>query len=154
MHQVKGSEFKIVFVVALEEEIFPHINAKDADEIEEERRIFYVALTRAKERVILSSAHERYRFGRPEIFLPSRFITETNIETEESFGINPSVFQVKERKRRNPEKLNLADKVIHETFGFGTIISITDEIVKVAFELPYGVKEFMPNHPSIKKVKN
>ena len=154
VHQVKGLEFKIVFIVALEEDIFPHVNASSLSELEEERRVFYVALTRAKERLILSSTVERYRFGVARPSKVSRFISETGIETEEPFESIQYDFEIKEKKQRDFEKLNEGDKVIHKTFGVGTVVSITDEMVTVAFALPYGIKEFIPNHPSIKKVKN
>ncbi len=155
VHQVKGLEFKIVFIVALEEDIFPHANAYGSmHELEEERRVFYVALTRAKERLILSSTVERYRFGMNRSSTVSRFLAETGIELEDAPEFTPYNFVIKEKKPRDPEEISLADKVIHKTFGIGTVVSITDEMVTVAFALPYGIKEFIPNHPSIKKVKN
>lgn len=154
VHQVKGLEFKIVFIVALEEDIFPHANASTTKELEEERRVFYVAMTRAKERLILSSTMERYRFGMSRPSITSRFISEAGIETEETFNINPYVFKVKEKKRKDPEKLDVGDKVIHDTFGIGVIVSMTEDVVAVAFDAKHGIKMFMPNHPSIKKVKN
>ncbi len=155
VHQVKGLEFKIVFIVALEEDIFPHANAYNLHELEEERRVFYVALTRAKERLILSSTIERYRFGVNRPSETSRFISEAGIETEEnSADFTPYDFVIKEKKRKEPEDLNEGDKVIHETFGLGVIVSITEDMVAVAFKPPHRVKMFVPNHPSLKKVKN
>lgn len=154
VHQVKGLEFKIVFVVALEEDIFPHVNASNLYELEEERRVFYVALTRAKERLILSSTVERYRFGISRPSQESRFISEAGIETEENTNPTPYDFVLRERKHKEPENLNEGDKVIHDTFGLGVVVSMTEDMVAIAFKPPHGVKMFIPNHPSLKKVKN
>ncbi|MGI6360308.1 MAG: ATP-dependent helicase [Acholeplasmatales bacterium] len=154
VHQVKGLEFKIVFIVALEEDIFPHVNASNLYELEEERRVFYVALTRAKERLILSSTVERYRFGISRPSQESRFISEAGIETEENTNFTPYDFVLRERKRKEPENLNEGDKVIHDTFGLGVVVSMTEDMVAIAFKPPHGVKMFIPNHPSLKKVKN
>ena len=152
VHQVKGLEFKIVFVVALEEGIFPSEIAYTAREIEEERRVFYVALTRAEDRLILSNSKSRYRFGEVRHYMPSRFIGETGIEDRDPRFITP--FDFIEHKPAPQGDLKLGDKVIHDVFGFGTIVSKTDDDVTVAFPLPHGIKLFIPNHPSLKKVKN
>ncbi len=152
VHQVKGLEFKIVFIVALEEGIFPTESAYTLDEIEEERRVFYVALTRAEERLILSRSKSRYRFGATKNFMPSRFIGETGIEDKDAKFITP--FNFMEKKVEPTGEIKLSDKVIHKTFGFGTVVSISDEDITVAFPLPHGIKIFIPNHPSLKKVNN
>lgn len=77
VHGVKGLEFKCVFIVGLEEGVFPSLRATTTDkEIQEERRIMYVAVTRARERLYLTNAQKRLRFGRVESSLASRFLTE------------------------------------------------------------------------------
>ena len=76
VHAAKGLEFDAVFVTGLEEDVFPHFNSKDTEAIEEERRLAYVAITRGRDRVFLSYARSRQRFGRTDMNPPSRFIRE------------------------------------------------------------------------------
>jgi DNA helicase-2/ATP-dependent DNA helicase PcrA len=77
VHSAKGLEFKHVFVIGLEENLFPSVNSSSNDsEIEEERRLMYVAITRAKESVTLSYAHTRFRWGNHVNYPPSRFLRE------------------------------------------------------------------------------
>jgi len=79
VHAAKGLEFKNVFIVGLEKDLFPSVLAGETisrEEQEEERRLFYVALTRAKQQVYLTHAEERYRWGKPESCRPSPFISE------------------------------------------------------------------------------
>jgi DNA helicase-2/ATP-dependent DNA helicase PcrA len=76
VHAAKGLEFDTVFVTGLEEEVFPHFNSKEQEAVEEERRLMYVAVTRGKQRVFLSLAKSRQRFGRTSMNPPSRFLRE------------------------------------------------------------------------------
>ncbi len=76
IHSAKGLEFPTVFIVGLDENIFPSQLCTSARELEEERRLFYVAITRAEKHCILTSAENRYRYGKPEFCTPSRFIRE------------------------------------------------------------------------------
>ena len=76
IHSAKGLEFPTVFVVGLDENIFPSQMCTSPRELEEERRLFYVAITRAEKHCILTSAENRYRYGKPEYCTPSRFIRE------------------------------------------------------------------------------
>lgn len=76
VHASKGLEFRVVFLPALEETVFPNYRAEDESAIEEERRVFYVGVTRAKEKLFLSSAEERFSFGKVEYHNPSIFIGE------------------------------------------------------------------------------
>jgi DNA helicase II / ATP-dependent DNA helicase PcrA len=81
VHAAKGLEFPVVFVVGLEEGIFPHAaSARDDSGLEEERRLFYVAMTRAMERLYLSCAQERRRYGSHAFAVPSRFLREIPAE--------------------------------------------------------------------------
>ena len=78
IHAVKGLEYRAVFVVGLEDENFPIIRDGNEDDIEEERRLFYVAVTRAKERLFLSRCQNRYKYGEQKHFAQSRFLDELN----------------------------------------------------------------------------
>jgi len=75
VHAAKGLEFPVVFVTGLEEKLFP-LNCFEPDDLEEERRLFYVAMTRAKEKLFLSWAQSRYQYGQPQLCLRSAFINE------------------------------------------------------------------------------
>jgi DNA helicase-2/ATP-dependent DNA helicase PcrA len=90
IHSAKGLEFKYVFLVGLEEELFPSsMSSGTQKELEEERRLFYVAITRAEESAMISFAKERYKWGNPTSCRPSRFIKEIDekyLELPESFG--------------------------------------------------------------------
>ena len=88
MHSAKGLEFKVVFLIGMEEGIMPHsMSLDDGKELEEERRLCYVAITRAKEKLYISNAKKRMLFGKTNVFPPSRFISEIDsnlIEKEET----------------------------------------------------------------------
>lgn len=149
IHQVKGLEFKIVFLVALEEQIFPaQASMLSSVDLEEERRVCYVGATRAQERLIVSHAAQRFRFGSIKNLEPSRYINEMKPE-ELSTRI-----RVVEAAPPSKEELdiNLGDKVNHDAFGAGTVVSVDDEIIKVAFKIEFGVKIFAKGHPALKKV--
>ena len=80
VHAVKGLEFPVVFIVACEEGVFPARQSINHEEVEEERRVMYVAITRAKDRLYVSSARRRFRYGKEETNYPSRFISEMKSE--------------------------------------------------------------------------
>lgn len=150
VHQVKGLEFKVVFLVALEETIFPNqASMLTSFELEEERRVCYVAATRAKERLILSHANQRYRFGSLKALDQSRYIREMKPEDE---SIKIRVIKPQENVSENLQ-INLGDKVIHDTFGPGLVVSLDDEVIRVAFKIEFGVKIFKKGHPALRKVK-
>src|SRR5262245_32212054 len=81
LHNAKGLEFPVVFITGLEEGLFPHpMSMDDKEEMEEERRLFYVGITRAKDRVLLTGAATRLRFGIREETIRSRFLREVPAE--------------------------------------------------------------------------
>lgn len=96
LHAAKGLEFPLVFIVGLEEGLLPHQRSIDACDVEEERRLFHVGMTRARERLIITTAMLRNRFGGAGPGLPSRFLDEippdaTYVEGSESFGFDPEL---------------------------------------------------------------
>lgn len=146
VHQVKGLEFKVVFLVAMEETIFPsQASMMSSFDLEEERRICYVGVTRAKERLIISNANERFRFGQLKALPPSRYINELKIEAK------PIKIKVVKREKEDAE-INEGDKVFHDAFGSGVVVQSDKEIVKVAFKTPIGIKLFKQGHPALKKI--
>jgi len=92
VHNGKGLEFQVVFLVGMEEDLFPHINSKDSeDKIEEERRLFYVGLTRAKRRLFISSVSYRHLWGGARHMRPSRFLFEIPFELRKRISHPPSL---------------------------------------------------------------
>jgi DNA helicase-2/ATP-dependent DNA helicase PcrA len=142
VHSAKGLEFPIVFISGLEEEIFPLANRFSEDStVEEERRLFYVGVTRAEQKVYLSHARSRYRFGEVAYQSRSRFIDE--IEPSTLQEINGGIGRKANRKTKKElfyEYFNSVDyddfdqenkvvrigsRVMHEKFGLGKVIDVT-----------------------------
>ena len=161
VHAVKGLEFDYVFVTGMEEGIFPHYNAINdgsRSAIEEERRLCYVAITRAKKDLWLLNAKRRMLFGNTQTNLPSRFMDEIDPKYLEIENNRKSVFKkvnnfVKEEMfNKNDVDYQAGDLISHTEYGQGVIISVDKSIITVAFPHPYGVKKLMKNHKSISKV--
>ena len=159
VHSVKGLEFDYVFVVGMEEGIFPHMNSlMESDELEEERRLCYVAITRAKSHLYLVNAKRRTLFGKDQINPPSRFISEidpklieSNIELEPENKV-VSKLQSEDVFRTDDIDYQVGDYVYHETFGAGRVVEVTNSLVSVAFKHPYNIKKLMKNHKKLTKV--
>lgn len=145
VHSIKGLEFRAVFVVALEEGIFPSL--KEDSDIEEERRIAYVAFTRAKERIYITCVSRRLIYGRVVLNQKSRFITEyvASLDWKEHLD------EQKEIEDNTPIKVG--DKVHHCNFGDGLVISESGSIIQVLFEKDHSFRKILRDHPSIKKRK-
>ena len=158
VHSVKGLEFKYVFVIGLEEGIFPHMNSlMEAAEIEEERRLMYVAITRAKDDLYLINARRRTLFGNDQINPPSRFISEISPDlldsnVKEELKEKEEKIEVDEMFREEEVDYNVGDYVYHETFGPGKVVEVTNTLVSVAFKHPHGIKKLMKNHKKLSKV--
>ena len=158
VHSVKGLEFEHVFVVGLEEGIFPHMNSlMEAVEVEEERRLMYVAITRAKDDLHLINARRRTLFGNEQINPVSRFISEINsnlLETneKEEEKKQEEKVEVGEMFREEEVDYQVGDFVYHETFGTGKVVEVTNTLVSVAFKHPHGIKKLMKNHKKLSKV--
>jgi len=135
MHSAKGLEFPVVFITGMEESIMPHSRALyDASELEEERRLMYVAMTRAREELFLSYATERTLFGGRQHNPPSRFLTDIDAGVV-SGGYeqiaSPEVFD--DEPRYVPE-LTEGDGVRHQTFGMGTVLELEGETATIYFK--------------------
>ncbi len=159
IHSVKGLEFDYVFIVGLEEGIFPHINSlMDNSELEEERRLCYVAITRAKKDLHLVNTRRRTLFGKDQINPTSRFIAEINqdlIETNVQKEEMPVLKKDKtEMFREENIDYQVGDYVYHESFGTGKVVEVTNTLVSVAFKHPFGIKKLMKNHKKLAKVTN
>lgn len=157
MHAVKGLEFDVVFVTGLEEGLFPHSNSMhDEAELEEERRIFYVAITRAKKVLYLTNARSRMLFGNVQCNQPSRFIEEINPDdVEKLFEENKSTREIKINKKDNfnDEDLELkaGDHVEHNAYGSGIVVSIQKSVATIAFSNSVGIKKILTTYKGLKK---
>ena len=152
LHSAKGLEFPVVFLVGMEEGIFPHNMSIMENNLEEERRLCYVGITRAKERLYLTNAKRRMLYGKDSMNLPSRFINE----------INPDLLEKNEKEQEqkfiNKEKMYTSDNnditegtiISHEQYGTGVVVKCDGSLISVAFKS--GVKKLMKNHKSIKKI--
>ena len=155
VHAVKGLEFKVVFDVGLEESLFPYqLSLENVQDIEEERRLYYVAVTRAKEKLYLLSAKRRYAFAKISYNPVSRFVYESNIDIikeKSSWNVNFKVQKEQFYEEKNNEDYNVGDLVYHENFGKGSIVEIHDDILVIAFSYKYGIKKLLKNHKKLTK---
>ena len=178
LHLSKGLEFKHVFIVGLEEDLFPSaLSYNTRSELEEERRLFYVGITRAKENLYLSYANSRYRWGKLIYCEESRFLNEIDKEylkiiestpsksTIEESSINKIIYNSRSKLKRLPKtseslsslKINVSegDNVSHEKFGVGEIIKIegsgNDSKATVNFK-KFGLKNLLLRFAKLNKV--
>jgi len=140
LHNAKGLEYRAVFVLGLEEGIFPHSRSIEENSLEEERRLFYVGMTRAKERLTLTHASRRSLYGRSDANLPSRFLDELPQEGVERERLAPTSWSGYGAPREyapgtNVPSLSTGDSVRHHTLGAGIVTRIeADGVVTVRFE--------------------
>ena len=161
VHSVKGLEYEYVFLVGIEEGIFPHYNSLNEgtnDAIEEERRLMYVAITRAKKDLWIINAKRRLLYGQTNANPPSRFIDEIDekyLETEKRTTniLNKVTKFRKENMFTNKDvEYNKGDKVLHEEYGEGIITIVDKKILTIAFPHPIGIRKFIKGHKSITKI--
>lgn len=128
----------------------------DNQELEEERRLAYVAITRAKERLYLVNARRRMLYGKDQVNPPSRFIGEIDkelIETNQKEENKPEIKISKEDKFYQEDvDWKVGDYAYHDVFGAGRVVEVTNTLISIAFKSPHGIKKLMKNHKSIKKV--
>ncbi|MCI0408347.1 MAG: UvrD-helicase domain-containing protein [Acidobacteria bacterium] len=173
LHCAKGLEFPVVFLVGMEENLFPHAHSREElDDVEEERRLCYVGMTRAKERLLLTRAVSRRLFGRSQFNEPSRFLEEIPphllrdltrravalprprvAESSRSYVLDPEAGEFREREGAGPYKLG--KRVHHPEYGIGTIIGVegAGESLKltVSFSV-YGSKKFLPRYSQLEPI--
>lgn len=134
IHNSKGLEFNGVFLVGLEEDLFPHVNSKDdAAAIEEERRLCYVGMTRAKRKLYLCLATYRFMWGSAKFMRPSRFLKEIPTEYLENLSTVPPRSSQEEEEAH--EGFAIGDQVLHQEFGIG----IVQKSYQGSFGLTYEV---------------
>ncbi|MFP7494430.1 DNA helicase PcrA [Terribacillus saccharophilus] len=176
LHGAKGLEFPVVFLIGMEENVFPHSRSQmDETEMEEERRLAYVGITRAEEELFLTNAKMRTLFGRTNMNPVSRFIGEIPSELLEGiqetkqnpFGLGSSrpAAKPQEQKRivRKPKPKSGADalgwgpgdKAVHKKWGEGTVVKVNGEgeamELDIAFPAPVGIKRLLASFAPITK---
>ena len=154
IHSAKGLEFDVVFLIGMEEGIFPHNMSLMEDGLEEERRLCYVGITRAREILYLTNAKRRMLYGKDTMNMPSRFIDEIDKRylEEASNGVKvQEKINVKEAysKSENNE-IKVGDIIKHDSLGTGVVVNMNGDLIEVAFKV--GVKKLMKNHKSITKL--
>ncbi len=154
LHSAKGLEFKVVFMVGMEEGLLPHSNSFDeADGIEEERRLCYVGITRAKERLYITNAKMRMLYGRESMNPPSRFISEINKDYLESNTIEEKRIDKSLLYSEEDSLYKSGDIVNHLSFGKGVVVGVDERFVTVAFNKRFGIKKFLKNYKGLRKEK-
>ncbi|MCG9811855.1 DNA helicase PcrA [Staphylococcus argenteus] len=173
MHSAKGLEFPIVFIMGMEESLFPHIRAiksEDDHEMQEERRICYVAITRAEEILYITHATSRMLFGRPQSNMPSRFLKEIpeslleNHSTSKRQTIQPkskpfakrgfSQRTTSTKKQVSSSDWNVGDKVMHKAWGEGMVSNVNEKNGSIELDIIFksqGPKRLLAQFAPIEK---
>ncbi|HXC82064.1 MAG TPA: DNA helicase PcrA [Trebonia sp.] len=171
LHTAKGLEFPVVFLTGMEEEVFPHQRSlTNKRELEEERRLAYVGITRAEQRLYLTRAASRNWWGRPSFHTPSRFLSEIPPELIEwrrdAVAAAASTTPASQRMASRPGVSTVGnravpvlvpgDRVTHDKFGLGTVVS-TDGYgdqaeAKIDFGGDYGVKHLVLRYAPLEKI--
>ena len=156
LHSAKGLEFPVVFLVGMEEGIFPHQNSfTEEGGLEEERRLCYVGITRAEEKLYLTCARSRMMYGRTNRNPMSRFIKEIDsdlLESDNKEMQSEKTFNKESMYSEEDVSYNVGDVVMHTIYGRGVVVGVDASLVTIAFSKQYGIRKLMKNHKSIKKV--
>ena len=152
LHSAKGLEFPVVFLVGMEEGLFPHNMSLMENNLEEERRLCYVGITRAKERLYLTNAKRRMLYGKENMNIPSRFISEIDEKLIEKIGPKEEnkVINKKQMYTNDNNDITEGSIISHEQYGTGVVVKCDGSLISVAFKT--GIKKLMKNHKSIKKI--
>ena len=160
LHAAKGLEFPVVFMIGMEESIFPHSRALyEVSEMEEERRLCYVGMTRARQELYLSAASSRLIFGSRQYNPPSRFLSDIRASevapiipgATSGFGATP--FDEPEIVYDDDGGLTVGDRVRHQLFGTGTIAVIDGTTVSIAFD-GRGIKKLNSAFAPLVKIES
>jgi DNA helicase-2/ATP-dependent DNA helicase PcrA len=162
LHNAKGLEYDTVFIVGCEDGAFPHMRALEEGSEEEERRLCYVGITRAKQRLYMTWARERRLFGRSEHNFPSRFIDELPAELTRRQAATPPAAttawgasmeeQAAPIEPRPALELHTGDDVVHATFGDGVVTGVEAAgVVVVRFAKDGSERKLMADYAPIRK---
>ena len=160
IHNAKGLEYRAVFLIGMEEGIFPHSRSIEDNEVEEERRLAYVGMTRAMERLTLTHTTARSLYGRREYNLPSRFLDELpatvareRLRPASWSGYAQSTRQIAPREDRAVPALSTGDSVRHGSLGEGVVTRIEpDGVVTVRFAADGSERRLMLDYAPLEKL--
>jgi DNA helicase II / ATP-dependent DNA helicase PcrA len=166
IHNAKGLEFPVVFLIGMEDGVFPHMRSIEAGDVEEERRLAYVGITRAKQKLYLTYARQRSLYGGSEWNLPSRFLDEIPAELAErqqseqrTFGRPSAATRWSDTPnaptRREPTpgaSFRIGEDVVHARFGDGVVTGVeAGGVVMVRFASDGSEKKLMADYAPLKK---
>jgi DNA helicase-2/ATP-dependent DNA helicase PcrA len=160
IHNAKGLEYRVVFLIGMEEGIFPHARSIEDNEVEEERRLAYVGMTRAMERLTLTHTTARSLYGRREYNLPSRFLDELpatvareRLRPASWAGYAQSARQIAPREERELPALSTGDSVRHGSLGEGVVTRIEPGgVVTVRFAADGSERRLMIEYAPLEKL--
>ncbi|HEY7179737.1 MAG TPA: 3'-5' exonuclease, partial [Gaiella sp.] len=160
IHNAKGLEYRVVFLIGMEEGIFPHSRSIEDNEVEEERRLAYVGMTRAMERLTLTHTTARSLYGRREYNLPSRFLDELpetvareRLRPASWAGYAQSARQIAPREERDLPALSTGDSVRHGSLGEGVVTRIEPGgVVTVRFAADGSERRLMIEYAPLEKL--
>jgi DNA helicase-2/ATP-dependent DNA helicase PcrA len=161
LHNAKGLEYPVVFVIGMEDGVFPHMRSIEAGDIEEERRLCYVGITRAMRSLYLTHARTRALYGGREWNVPSRFLAEIPAELtdQEERGSGPSIASWSQggagtaapAPRNEGASFNVGDDVVHAVHGDGVVIGVEADVVVVRFRGDGSERKLMVDYAPLKK---
>ena len=161
LHNAKGLEYPLVFVIGMEDGVFPHMRSIEAGDIEEERRLCYVGITRAMRKLYLTHARTRAMYGGREWNVPSRFLGEipTELTDQEDADGAPSITSWSEggagkgapAPRNEGASFNVGDDVVHAVHGDGVVIGTEADVVVVRFRGDGSERKLMVDYAPLKK---
>jgi len=157
LHQAKGLEFPVVFIAGMEEGVLPHRRSfDDPDEMEEERRLCYVGITRAKKHVYLLRSYRRSLFGSGLVNPPSRFLEDIPPQLMTTKGLWEKETTPPLVSREKPTELIVGDQVYHDKFGSGVVVDCfpirSDHEITVSFQR-VGVKKLLFSLAPLRKIE-
>jgi DNA helicase II / ATP-dependent DNA helicase PcrA len=159
LHNAKGLEFRAVFMIGMEEGIFPHARSIEEQGLEEERRLAYVGMTRAKERLVLTHASARSLWGSRSYNLPSRFLDELPDDRVERSRLQPASWSgygspTGIAPRSDTPALSTGDSVRHETLGEGVVTAIErGGVVTVRFADDGSERRLMLDYAPLERIQ-
>jgi DNA helicase-2/ATP-dependent DNA helicase PcrA len=166
LHNAKGLEFPIVFMIGCEDGVFPHMRAIESGDLEEERRLCYVGITRAKRELYMTHARVRALYGAREWNVPSRFLSEipdelVDREVQEPQSFRPSWNERQRsapdptRERRQPRgsgaTFSLGDDVVHASLGDGVVVGVEPGVAVVRFASDGSERKLMVDYAPLKR---
>jgi DNA helicase-2/ATP-dependent DNA helicase PcrA len=158
LHNAKGLEFRAVFMIGMEEGIFPHSRSIEEQGLEEERRLCYVGMTRAQERLVLTHASARSLYGSRSYNLPSRFLDELPAEGVERQRLRPASWSgygapAGIEPRSDIPTLSTGDSVQHETLGEGVVTAVeSGGVVVVRFAADGSERRLMLDYAPLTRI--